>query len=72
MNSMKKQSNAMTDLLPIALSNRNKKSDQMTAERLHMSGLADSYFVDLQTMSIKDSPNIRRIQGGLSLKEVDE
>ena len=62
----------MTDLLPIALTNRNKKSDQMTAERLQMSGLANSYFVDLQTMSIRDSPNIRRIQGGLSLKEVEE
>ena len=62
----------MTDLLPIALSNRNKKSDQLTAERLQMSGLANSYFVDLQTMSIRDSSNIRRINGGLSLKEVEE
>ena len=66
-----RKSNWVSDLLPIAVSIRNKKSENLTVDRLQRSGISNSYFLDLRSMSHKDSLNIRKGQG-LTIKEGEE
>ena len=65
------KSNGISDLLPVAVSIRNKKSENLTVDRLQRSGISNSYFLDLQSTSHKDSLNIRKSQG-FTIKEGEE
>ena len=65
------KSNGVSDLLPVAVSIRNKNSDNLTLDRLRRSEISNSYFLDLQTISHKDSSNNRKSHG-LGFIEAEE